>query len=168
MPILKIHHITKYEYNRPVKESVNEIRIFPFKCDEQEMRSQEITVTANPDIQYFTDYWGNKTGIFNVLSPHSNLVIESKLVVSTIASSQLQINFHTGFDQLKKEVSNNLKLLELSNADTIKNQPAINEIAQQVTGDGKSVAFVVERSAEYIFKHFRYIKGITNVETTID
>jgi len=168
MPIFKIHHITKYEYNRPVKESVNEIRVFPFKCDDQEIRSQEITVTANPDIQYFTDYWGNKTGIFNVLPLHDNLIIESKLIVNTTASSPLQINFQTGFEQLKKEVGNNLKLLEFSNADSIKNQQAINEITWQVTRDGKRVAFVVERSADYIFKHFRYIKGITNVETTVD
>ena len=30
MPVFNIHHITKYEYDRPVKESVNEIRIYPF------------------------------------------------------------------------------------------------------------------------------------------
>ena len=27
MPVFNIHHITKYEYDRPVKESVNEIKI---------------------------------------------------------------------------------------------------------------------------------------------
>jgi len=168
MPIFKIHHITKYEYDRPVRESVNEIRIFPYRCDEQEVRSQEITINTEPDIQYFTDYWGNKTGFFNVLPLHNNLIIESQLVVSTIASSQLHINFHTGFEQLKKEVRNDLRLLELSNADTIKNQAAIIKIVQEVRGDGKSVAVVVERCAAYIFKHFSYIKGITHVETTVD
>ena len=29
MPVFNIHHVTKYEYDRPVKESVNEIRIYP-------------------------------------------------------------------------------------------------------------------------------------------
>lgn len=168
MPIFKIHHITGYEYDRPVKESVNEIRIFPYACPEQEVLSQELIVSGQPDVQYFTDYWGNKTGTFNVLPLHNKLVIESKLVIRTTASSQLQINFHTGFDQLKKEVNGNLQLLELSNADTIKNQSAIHEIAQKVLGDGKSVAAVVERCAEYIFKYFSYVKGITNIETTVD
>jgi len=168
MPVFKIHHITKYEYNRPVRESVNEIRIVPYKCDEQEVRSQEITINPESDIQYFTDYWGNKTGIFNVLPLHNNLIIESQLVVSTITSPQIHINFHTGFEQLKKEAGNDLKLLELSNADIIKNQSAINEIAQKVLGDGRSVAADVERCAEYIFKYFSYIKGITNIETTVD
>jgi len=168
MPVFKIHHITKYEYNRPVRESINEIRIFPYKCDEQEVKHQEITVSTQPDIQYFTDYWGNKTGIFNVLPHHSNLIIESRLVISTLASSPLRINFQTGFDQLKKEVTNNLKLLELSNPDAIRNQATINEIAQQVLGEGKSVALAAERCAEYIYKYFSYTKGITNIETTVD
>jgi hypothetical protein len=30
MPVFKIHHITKYEYDRPVRESVNEIKIYPY------------------------------------------------------------------------------------------------------------------------------------------
>ena len=29
MSVFNIHHVTKYEYDRPVKESVNEIRIYP-------------------------------------------------------------------------------------------------------------------------------------------
>jgi transglutaminase-like putative cysteine protease len=168
MPEFKIHHITKYEYNRPVRESINEIRIFPYKCNEQEVKSQEITISTQPGIQYFTDYWGNKNGIFNVLPLHNDLIIESQLVVSTIAPSQLQINFRTGFDQLKKEVSHNLKLLELSNPDVIKNQAYINKIAGKILDKEKNVAPVVEHSAEYIYKHFSYTKGITGIETTVD
>ncbi|MEP6846895.1 MAG: transglutaminase family protein [Panacibacter sp.] len=168
MPIFTIHHITKYEYDRPVRESVNEIRIVPYKDNDQKIESQKITVTSNPDIQYFTDYWGNKAGVFSVLQLHSNLTIESQLVVNNNASSQSHINFQTGFDQLKKEKSSNLRLLELSNTDTIKNQAAINEIVQTILGDGKSVALVVSRCAEYIFQYFSYIKGITNIETTVD
>lgn len=168
MPIFRIHHITGYEYDRPVRESVNEIRIFPYACSEQEVLSQELIISAQPDVQYFNDYWGNKTGTFNELPLHSKMVVESKLVIRTTASSQLQINFHTGFDQLKKEVSSNLQLLELSILDKIKNQVAIDEIAQKVLGDGKSVAAVAERCAEYIFTYFSYVKGITNTETTVD
>jgi len=168
MPIFKIHHITKYEYDRPVRESVNEIKIFPFTCSEQETLSHELIITSLPEIQTFIDYWGNKTGVFNVLSLHKELIIESKLVVRTIAPSQLRINFHTGFEQLQKEVNSHLQLIELSEADAIKRQHAIDEIVQKITGDGKSVAATVERCAEYIFKYFSYIKGITDIETTVD
>lgn len=168
MPIFRIHHITKYEYERPVRESVNEIRIFPYPCKEQEVLSHDLFITGDPSVDIFNDYWGNKTGIFNVLPLHDILTIESKLLIRTIASSQLQINFHSGFDQLQKEVSSNFQLLELSTADAIQNQHAIDEIAQKIKGDGKSVAAIAERCSEHIFKYFSYIKGITNIETTVD
>jgi hypothetical protein len=29
MPVFKIHHITRYTYDKAVKESVNQIRLFP-------------------------------------------------------------------------------------------------------------------------------------------
>jgi transglutaminase-like putative cysteine protease len=168
MPIFKIHHITKYEYDRPVRESVNEIKIFPFICTEQETLSHELIITSLPEVQTFFDYWGNKTGVFNLLPLHKEMIIESKLVVRTTAPSQLRINFHSGFEQLQKEVNSHLVLIELSEANTIKRQPAIDEIVGKIIGDGESVAAAVERGAEYIFKYFSYIKGITDIETTVD
>ncbi len=168
MPIFKIHHITKYEYDRPVKESFNEIKIYPFICAEQETLSHEIVISNHPEVFVFTDYWGNKTGSFNLLPLHRKLTIESKLLIRTTATSELQINFQTGFLQLADEVNNQLQLLELSIPDNIIQQTAINEIAATICSEGDSVATVTERCAAHIFTCFSYIKGITNIETTVD
>jgi transglutaminase-like putative cysteine protease len=168
MPIFNIHHITRYEYNRPVKESTNEIKIYPYHCIEQETLRHELLITGQPEVQVFTDYWGNRYGSFNVLPLHQELVIESKLLVRTTASSQLRINFHGGFEQLALEVNGHLQLLELATAETIKAQAEIEEIAAHISERSRSVAAAVEYCGEYIFKHFKYIKGITNIETTVD
>lgn len=168
MAIFRIHHVTRYEYDRPVKESVNEIKIFPFKCPEQEILQHDLLITGQPEIQTFTDYWGNKSGNFNLLPPHKVLTIESKLLVRTTASSQLQINFHSTFDQLQQEMEGQLLLLELAQPDVIKTQSAIDNIITVIKQPGKSVAAVTEHCSEYIFKNFKYLKGITNIETTVD
>lgn len=168
MPIFKIHHITRYQYNRPVKESVNEIRIFPFQCPEQEMLHHDLLITGQPEIHIFSDYWGNKTGLFNLLPPHQELVIESQLVVRTTAGSQLNFNFHAGFEDLQSEAVNNLKLLELSFPDQVKAPEELQKIIGSIYQEGKSVAATVESCSEYIFKYFKYVKGITNTETTVD
>lgn len=167
MSIFKIHHITRYEYDRPVKESANEIKIFPYQCPEQEVLQHDLFITDHPDVQTFTDYYGNKAGLFSVLPPHKVLSIESKLLVRTTASSQLKVNFHTGADQLKAEMDGQLQLLELAGRDTIQSQDAIDSIAAAVQRYD-SIAGMVEHCGEYIFKHFKYIKGITNVESTVD
>lgn len=168
MAIFRIHHVTRYEYDRPVKESVNEIKIFPYKCPEQEILQHDLLITGQPEIQTFIDYWGNKSGNFNLLPPHKILTIESKLLVRTTASSQLHINFHSPFAQLQEEMADSLLLQELAQPDIIQTQTAIDNIITVIKQPGKSVAAVTEHCSEYIFKNFRYLKGITNIETTVD
>jgi transglutaminase-like putative cysteine protease len=168
MPTFRIHHITKYEYDRPVSESMNEIRIFPYQCREQETLQHDMLITGQPEVQTFSDYWGNKTGSFSLLPSHKMLSIESKLVVRTTATTQLDINFHTGFGQLKREMEDNLQLIELATPDRISSRPEIDRIITTIPSQDVSVAAVVEYFSEYIYKNFKYIKGITNIETTVD
>ncbi len=168
MPVFKIHHITKYEYDNPVTESVNEVRIYPYQSGDQEILQHSISITDQPEIQQFTDYWGNTVGQFSLTHPHKELVIESKLIVRTTASSQLQINFHSNWHELKEEREQQMGLMELAAPDHITQQPLINEICDQLFQERKSVASVVESCSEFVFKHFKYTRGITNIETTID
>ena len=53
MPIFKIQHITTYEYDRLIQESMNEIKIFPVVSSEQEVLQQELMITGNPEVQLF-------------------------------------------------------------------------------------------------------------------
>jgi transglutaminase-like putative cysteine protease len=168
MPVFKIYHTTTYEYDRLVKESVNEIKIYPYQCNEQEVLQHELAITGNPEIQTFYDYWGNKTGVFNLLPAHKELSIGSKLLVRTTAPSQLQINFHSGFDELKTEVNTSLQMIEMVTPEKIQSQEVIDGFIQSFYNSSGSVARVVEHCCEYIFKHFKYIKGITSVDTTVD
>jgi len=147
---------------------MNEIKIFPFQCPEQEILQHELLITNNPEVQVFNDYWSNKTGVFNVLSLHKELVVESKLIVRTTASSQLKINFHSGFAELEKEVEGDIKMLEVATKDIIESQPEVDDILESFYKPDKSVAAVIEGCSEYIFKHFKYVKGITDIETTVD
>lgn len=168
MPIFKIHHVTRYDYDRPVKESINEIRIYPYQSDDQEVLQHELLISTQPDILTFNDYWNNKTGIFNVMPQHKELVIESKLLIRTTLPSQLRINFHSGWEELAQEVSRSMQLVELSKPDFIKKQKQIDDIAAQMVQNNRSVPAAVEFCNEYIYKYFKYIKGITNIETTVD
>jgi transglutaminase-like putative cysteine protease len=168
MPTFKIQHTTTYEYDRLIQESMNEIKIFPVESSDQELIKQELTITGNPEVHYFYDYWNNKTGNFNLFPPHKELVIDSRLTVRTTQSSDLAINFISVFDEMWNEVNGNLKMVELSRPDFIRSQMQINDITQMIYSPDHSVAITIKNCCEYIFKNFNYIKGITTVETTID
>lgn len=168
MPVFKIHHITKYEYDWPVKESINEIRIFPYQCLEQEVLQHQVIITDDPYVFTFTDYWGNIAGTFNLLSPHNELIIESKLLIRTTHPETIDVNYNSGFDELEKEVNSHLRMIELASEDFIKEQDAINDIIASIHHSSRSVAAVVEECNNYIYNNFQYIKGITSTETTVD
>lgn len=166
MPVFNIHHVTKYEYDRPVKETVNEIRIYPFTSVEQEVLYHDLNITGNPDILSIRDYWGNRAGMFNLMPSHKLMVIESKLIVRTLGKSQ-PLNSIAGFDELKNEISNNLSLLELSLIREITLREQMNQLITEIYEPGKPVMEVVEKCCNHIFDNFQYIKGITTIETTV-
>jgi hypothetical protein len=168
MPIFKIQHVTKYTYDRLIQESMNEIRIFPFESPEQEVLEHQLDITGNPDVQIFLDYWGNKTGIFNLMPPHRELSINSRLKVRTNGIADLRINFLSRFNDLPIEVESNLKMLELSRADAIQSQVLIEDIVTLMLDNNDSIAITIKKCSDHIFEQFKYIKGITDVETTVD
>lgn len=168
MPVFKIHHVTKYEYDRPVRESVNEIKVYPYTDKTQETLIHEIIITGQPDILYFFDYWQNKTGVFNLLPLHKELVIESKLVLRTTGTSEVLVNFDASIDQLQEEISGDLAKIELAEPSIIRNQEAINDIINIIMQGTNSVAAITQNCSDYIYRNFKYIKGITNIETTVD
>lgn len=168
MPVFKIHHITKYQYDSLVKESINEIRIYPYQCPEQEVLQHQLFITESPAVFTFIDYWGNTVGSFNLMSPHRELVIESKLLVRTVANDELNLTNAAGFAQLKEEVDSKLDMLELASADHIESKETVAAIVATIYDPTKSIATVVKESCDYIYRNFQYVKGITSVETTVD
>jgi transglutaminase-like putative cysteine protease len=168
MPIFRILHVTRYEYDRPVKESLNEVRIYPFPSQDQEVLQHDLVITGQPEVYVFNDYWGNRAGIFNVLSPHKLLSIESRLLVRTTAATDISINFDSTFEELELESADHLKMLELARPDFLAADDIMDPIVRFLKQPGLSVASVVGQCSEYIFTHFNYIKGITGIETTVD
>jgi transglutaminase-like putative cysteine protease len=168
MSVFKIHHITKYQYDRPVAESINEIRIFPFQCNEQELLQHDLIITNSPSVHVFKDYWGNKAGTFNILESHIELVIESKLIVRTVYDdstlAQSKAEFSILFDQIKDD----LQLIELIKPDSIQEQGQIEKIVAAYFKPNYAIKKIVEDCSGFIFNNYTYTKGITTIETTID
>ena len=167
MPVFNIHHITKYEYDRPVKESVNEIRIYPYACQQQEALYHQVNITHAPEILIVQDYWGNRTGMFNLLASHNELIIESKLIVRTLGQATVALNTAAGLTAVQADKQDNLYLLELSQIKEIELREQVNNLLNEFYTPGMPVASIIEQCCSYIFANFKYIKGITNIETTV-
>ncbi len=83
MPRFKINHVTKYSYNSPVIDSANQVILFPMQDEFQEVVKQKLTVTGDPVLERYNDYYGNEVGLFMRSDPHTELLIDSKIEVVT-------------------------------------------------------------------------------------
>jgi transglutaminase-like putative cysteine protease len=168
MAVFNIHHITHYEYDRPVKESVNQIRIFPVENDTQQLTAFELSITGKPKVDVFTDYFGNKVGDFTVLAPHTSLSIDSRLTIS-IADADLNQQFpNISFDQLKAQLQHNILLIGLAHPERIDHQSQIDDILAELGAANLPVHDAALACNSYVFTNFQYQKGITTIQTTVD
>jgi transglutaminase-like putative cysteine protease len=169
MPRFVIQHITRYTYPEPVRDSANQVMLYPLKDGSQSLETQVIKITGDPLLETYKDYYGNIIGQFMNITPHTELRIESTITVITRpvvlppddAPAAVQwkhlaeIKFAVPFiDFLKQE-----------NVDVL---PEIKKIADEGFYQSVSVFTAVQQLNSYVYKNFSYIKGITSVTTTVD
>jgi len=169
MPEFEIQHITRYIYEGPVRDSANQIILFPIKDEYQDVLKQELTITGNPVVDTYTDYYGNEVGSFTYSEPHWHLNISSKIWVTTkhreLPISDIfpahqwddlrRLQFMVPYiDFLKQEYFEGLEELR----DVVGRERAKDDTPYQVA----------LRFCQYVYQNFTYIKGVTTVDTKLD
>lgn len=164
-----IKHITKYSYSSPVIDGANLIRLHPINDEYQKVISHFISVTNNPFVETYDDFYNNRIGTFLITEPHTELSITSE--VEVITSSKLfpedTIDTLTQWNELK------LRKYDADVIDFLKPTPFIgsNDVLEIIASNKlleKTPFKAVLELCEYVFKNFKYIKGITNVDSTLD
>lgn len=169
MPEYHISHITRYTYPAPVIDSANQVLLFPVSDLLQEVKKHALQITHHPTVEVFTDYFGNRTGIFTVLRPHTELSIRSDIEVITRAVSLPEDSSPAGlqWEKLSAE-SEQFPYMDFLLQESF---TAHNEVEAQVknliSADCTPFRAAVNMSA-YVYEHFEYRKGITSVETEVD
>lgn len=169
MPKFSIHHITKYSYEGPVRDSANQILLFPIKDEFQELLKQDIFITDEPILDIYKDYYGNEVGSFMHAGPHLELVIDSKVDVITKPRPE-------PVDQAGKEEQwSHLHQIrwQVPYIDFLKQEhfdylPELQKDAGLPEAFSLSPLESARRLSSYVFDRFKYIKGVTSVETTLD
>lgn len=168
MAVFKIVHITKYQYSWPIKESINEIRLFPHNFENQDVLQHQLSISHNPNVEISQDYYGNRVGNFNTLEAHTEMTIESRMLVRVNHSLKIPEIDTTTVQDLEIEKEKSIMLQRLCYPETIEKQKQINLVLKKINLPDKSIISIAQECNEYIYKHFTYTKGITNVQTTLD
>jgi transglutaminase-like putative cysteine protease len=170
MPEFKITHKTKYLFDNSVFQLANLIKLFPIEDETQKLVMQKIEVTGNPDIFFYQDYWGNKTGSFTLPALTGNeLEIFSEISVITYHHEFKEQS--TDADLLWKNLANTSfpdHRIDFLINESFQSYQEIERLSQQMKQPGLSPMQVVLNLSNYIFTSFTYKTGLTTVESTID
>ncbi len=149
-------------------DSANQIILFPMQDEFQEVIKQKLTITGEPPVQRFNDYYGNEVGYFMHAEPHSELLIDSKIEVIT---RPRELPCDTISDEAQWEHLAGLKY-ELAFFDffDVGRFDAQGEVETMLSAYDR-VGTPLQASLElngYLYNQFKYVAGLTSVETTLD
>ncbi|MEO3405709.1 transglutaminase family protein [Mucilaginibacter sp. CAU 1740] len=169
MPEFKIQHITKYTYEGPVRDSANQIILFPIKDDYQDVIKQELHITGNPVVDTHIDYYGNEVGSFTYSELHSTLLINSKLDVVT-KPRPLPVNdiFPEQHWEDLKRLQYMVPYIDFLKQEYFEGFTELQEFVESERNNNEAPYQVALRFCNWVYKNFEYIKGVTTVETTLD
>ena len=169
MPRFKIQHITKYTYNSPVRDSANQIILFPIKDEYQEVMKHDLIITGDPVVETYNDYYGNEVGSFMHAAAHTSMVIDSRMEVITKAHALPD-------DRLPKEeqwaylrlLRGQMPFMDFMKVEQFDGSNELATIAEVQQSRERTPLEAARELTRYVYEHFEYIKGVTSVETTLN
>lgn len=168
MPKFKIHHITKYTYETSVRDSANQIMLFPINDEFQEVVQQVLRVTGNPAIEKHTDYYNNTVGTFTHSNPHQELIIDSKVEVITrersLPEEPKPVDMQWQELARLRDQGPFIDFLKLEATEVLTEMRAI--VMEMQDPDSSPLGYA-SQFCTYVCKNFEYKKGITTVDTTL-
>lgn len=169
MPSFIIHHVTRYAYEEPVTDSANQILLYPLKDEQQTLVSQQLVISGNPIVALCQDYYGNQAGTFMNVAPHKELLIDSTIEVIT---TQRQLPGTTADPSAEwnflREQRHSAQFIDFLKQEYFEGLPEIRTIADETRYHSLSVYAAAQQLTEHVYTNFKYIQGITSVETTLE
>ena len=170
--LLEIRHLTQYHYAEPVRESVMELWMQPWKGAGQRLISFELDIEPAARLFSYADPYGNADYHFDVPQPHDKLDILARAAVETQPAAALPDRLDTGeWDRLRSDFVRGEHLDFLRPHGFVENTAALAAFVDQHgledlrRGDPLSAVRAVSK---VIHDSLDYQAGATTAESRID
>ncbi len=169
MPKHRIKHITRYTYPSAVIDSANQVMLFPLDDAQQEIKKHDLIITHQPSVEVFTDYFGNKVGIFSVIKPHRELTIESviEMITHEVKLPENNIASTSQWEELSN-TREQFPYIDFMLLEKFESYKEISTVVKSLMNESITPFAVAELMSAFVYNTFEYKKGITNVETKVD
>jgi transglutaminase-like putative cysteine protease len=169
MPKYRIKHITRYSYPASVIDSANQVMLFPLDDTQQEVKKHDLIITHQPSVEVFTDYFGNKVGVFSVIKPHRELIIESVIEVITLEAQlpDSSVPAATAWENLKL-IDEQFPYMDFLLQENFEVEDEVSAVVNTFLKANTTPFEIAQLMSAFVYDSFEYKKGITNVETQVD
>lgn len=169
MTTYHIKHITRYSYATPVIDCANHIMLYPIQDAQQVLKKHELHISQKPEVEEFTDYFGNKVGIFSVIEPITELIIESDIDIEIlpVIIPATEMPAQQQWEKLA-ELREQFPYMDFLAQENFEYEDEMAAVIKQVINPSLSPFEAAQLLSKYVYDNFEYTKGVTNVETKVD
>jgi transglutaminase-like putative cysteine protease len=142
--------------------------LFPFEDNYQEVRKHELIISHHPPVETFTDYFGNKVGVFSITKSIDELVIQSRMEV-TLLPSEIPADTTPPAIQWAElaNIKNQFPFIDFLFQEKYDTMDELKDAALHLIDHTRTPFAVAQKMSAFVFTHFEYKKGITDIETKV-
>ena len=163
---LRVTHRTRFSYGAPVRESFNEARLQPLNSPRQACHNFTLRVEPQPRVLTFADFYHNTVHQFEVMAPHTELVVEAVSVVTTTEAPGLAVDAATGKLGIMTPQAHAERCFDYLQPSTyVDATRELAGIAQQATGGETDAWQAAQALMDYVHREFHYQPAATTAHT---
>jgi transglutaminase-like putative cysteine protease len=170
--LLEVRHVTQYQYDQLVRESVMEVWMQPQKTARQRLISFELDLEPAAQLFSYADAFGNAVYHFDVPLPHDKLTITANSAVETQAPVPLPESLDPGeWDRLRSDFVRGENFDFLRPNGFAVETPALRDfiVEKDLAGPrARDPLTAVRELTKCVYDSFAYEAGVTRADSPID
>ena len=167
---LSINHVTKFKYSAPITESVMELRMQPLSEGPQRCLKFEASLRPQARVSFYRDHLGNNVHHFDIPGRHTQLVINAKSLVESLARDEPPAALApSAWDELDELVAGGDYWDMLMPSRFARPTESLQEFARELNVRRRDDPLTVLRELNTaIYEAFDYVPQSTSVDSPID
>ena len=170
--LLEVRHVTQYQYDEPVRESVMEVWMQPQKGLRQRLISFDLELEPASQLFSYPDTFGNAVYHFDVPQPHQRLTITARSAVETEAPAVLPDALDNGeWDRLRSDFVRGENFDFLHPHGFARETQALAAFVAEKALAGtraRDPLTAVRELAKVVYQGFGYEAGVARADSPID
>jgi len=172
--LYEVTHTTRYHYEAPVSQCLNEVRLTPRELPTQSVKMSYLEVVPTPAFVYRRkDYFGNDVSTFGVYETHENLTATATSVVDVRPPSPVENGASTAWHVVRDYIAsqNSKECLEASEfvyeSAYVPVSSDLAAYAGEVLGENRPLMDVVLDLSHRIHEDFKYEPLSTSIDVPL-